>query len=145
MLHPFPLHKKVVLYMLLCKMTRTRINWITNSTETSMNQFTLEKTFYVMFYKVIRKILRSIICMFKTEYLFINVLYIAIMIQLLKHHEMLKSEHIVRTVIMSPPSGGDILFLPCPSVRLSVCPSVRLSHFVSAQLEYPLTQSLQTA
>jgi len=28
-----------------------------------------------------------------------------------------------------PPSGGDILFLPC----LSVCPSVRLSHFVSAQ------------
>jgi len=71
--------------------------------------------------------------MFKTEYLFINVLYIAIMIQLLKHHEMLKSEHIVRTVIMSPPSGGDILFLPCPSIRLAVCPSVRLSHFVSAQ------------
>jgi len=25
-----------------------------------------------------------------------------------------------------PPSGGDILFLPCPSVRLSVCPSVTL-------------------
>ena len=65
-----------------------------------MNQFTLEKTFYEMFYKVIRKqILRSMICMFKTEYLFINVLYTAIMIQLLKHHEMLKSEHIVRTVI----------------------------------------------
>jgi len=32
-----------------------------------------------------------------------------------------------------PPSGGDILFLPCPSIRLSVRPSVRLSHFVSAQ------------
>jgi len=32
----------------------------------------------------------------------------------------------VSTDYVPPSSGGDILFLPCPSVRLAVCPSVTL-------------------
>ena len=50
----------------------------------------------------------------------------------------LKYNKIAIRFYVSPPSGGDILFLPCPSVRLSVYPSVRLS---VCHTSFPLNNS----